>query len=311
MYSLYQGLYDRFNFHYSPAFSDESLNYWERSLFQRLCVMFEIGGEPEAGAGQVQWDMDALYYGLFRIGFLALFESKTYGAVFQPATPAGIGMFYQPTGMTVNTPYFQIDEPLVIGEQCEVLKLTPDYMGVWDIVGKYAKEMQQMDVAIRQSALNARFAYAIAAPDKKSAESAVALMERLGNGDAAVVYDTRMAKSIEDGTYQVPWQQFDRDLKQNFILPELLECRRTMLEDFYREIGIRTTQKKKERQITQEQEAQDAATFNRRSVWNRCLDQSVERVNKLLGLHLTVKYNEPEEVERIVANDTNQKPAGG
>lgn len=308
MYSLYQGMYDRCFSPFTPSFSSESLSYWERSLFQRLCVMFEIEGEPEAGANQVQWDMDSLYYGLFRIGFLALFRSNTYGAVFQPATPAGIGIFYQPTGMTVNTPYFQIDRPLVIGAECEVLKLTPDYMGVWDIVGKYAKELQNMDVAIRQSAINARFAYAIAAPDRKTAESAAALMERLENGDTAVVYDTRMKQNIEDGTYQVPWQQFDRDLKQNFILPDLLECRRTMLEDFYREIGVKTTQKKRERQITQEQEAQDEATFNRRSVWNRCLDQSIERVNDLLGLHLRVKYNEPEEVERRVAAHTNTQP---
>lgn len=308
MYSLYQGMYDRCFSPFTPSFSSESLSYWERSLFQRLCVMFEIEGEPEAGANQVQWDMDSLYYGLFRIGFLALFRSNTYGAVFQPATPAGIGIFYQPTGMTVNTPYFQIDRPLVIGAECEVLKLTPDYMGVWDIVGKYAKELQNMDVAIRQSAINARFAYAIAAPDRKTAESAAAMMERLENGDTAVVYDTRMKQNIEDGTYQVPWQQFDRDLKQNFILPDLLECRRTMLEDFYREIGVKTTQKKRERQITQEQEAQDEATFNRRSVWNRCLDQSIERVNDLLGLHLRVKYNEPEEVERRVAAHTNTQP---
>lgn len=309
MYSLYNGLYDQCFFTFRPSFSDESLSYWERSLFQRLCVMFEISGEPEFSANQVQWDMDALYYGLFRIGFLAMFRSNTYGAVFQPATPAGIGMFYQPTGMTINTPYFQIERPLLVGQECEVLKLTPDYMGVWDIVGKYAKELQNMDVAIRQSAINARFAYAIAAPDRKTAESAVAMMERLENGDTAVVYDTRMKQNIEDGTYQVPWQQFDRDLKQNFILPDLLECRRTMLEDFYREIGVKTTQKKRERQITQEQEAQDEATFNRRNVWNRCLDQSIERVNNLLGLHLRVKYNEPEEVERHVAAHTNTQPA--
>lgn len=308
MYSLYNGLYDQYFSNFRPSFSDESLSYWERSLFQRLCVMFEISGEPEFAANQVQWDMDALYYGLFRIGFLAMFRSRTYGAVFQPATPAGIGMFYQPTGMTINTPYFQIERPLLIGQECEVLKLTPDYMGVWDIVGKYAKELQNMDVAIRQSAINARFAYAIAAPDKKTAESAVAMMERLENGDTAVVYDTRMKQDIEDGTYKVPWQQFDRDLKQNFILPELLECRRTMLEDFYREIGVKTTQKKRERQITQEQEAQDEATFNRRSVWNRCLEQSIERVNALLGLSLSVKYNEPEEVERRVAAHTNTQP---
>lgn len=299
MYSLYSGVYDRGIGWMRPTYSGESLGYWERSLFQRLTAMFKWEGFPDPGSNQIRWDKDAFLYGLFRLGYLPCFQSKRYGIVFQPGTPAGIGLFYQPTGMTISTPYFQFGRPLSIGIECEVLKLTPDYRGIWDIVSKYAQEMQYLDVAIRQSSLNARFAYAIAAQNKQSADSAKAMMERLANGETAIVYDTKMSKDLETGEWRVPWQQFDRDLKQNFILPELVEVRRMLLTDFYKEIGVKIAPEKKERQIVSEQSASDAETFNRREVWNQCLQESVDRYNDFFGQNLKVEYNEPKESEVI------------
>ncbi len=295
MYSLFNGQYDRGFWCGRPTYSGESLSYWERSLFQRLTAMFKWEGLPTPSNTQIRWDKDAFLYGLFRLGYLPCFRSNRYGIVFQPGTPAGIGLFYQPTGMTINTPYFQFGRPLIIGIECEVLKLTPDYRGIWDIVSKYAQEMQYLDVAIRQSSLNARFAYAIAAKNKQSADSAKAMMERLANGETAIVYDTNMSKDIETGEMHVPWQQFDRDLKQNFILPELVEVRRMLLTDFYKEIGVKIAPEKKERQIVSEQAASDSETFNRREVWNQVLQESVDRYNKFFDQNLKVTYNEPEQ----------------
>lgn len=297
MYSLYNGIYDRSCLLYKPTYSAESLTYWERSLFQRMTAMFKFEGLPEPGPEQVRWDKDAFLYGLFKIGYLVCFKSNTYGILFQPATPYGIGLFYQPTGMTINTPYFQFGRPLRIGEECEVIKLTPDYRGIWDIITKYAQEFQYLDVAIRQSSLNARFAYGIAASNQRQAETAKTMMEKLANGETAIIYDPAMVKDPETKEVRMPWQQFDRDLKQNFILPELIEVRRKILTDFYKEIGVKVAPEKKERQITSEQEASDAGVYNRREVWNQTLQESVDRYNNFFGQSMKVTYNEPERGE--------------
>lgn len=306
MYAPYGNYYGAGVFTPNMSFSDFSLTYWERSLFQRMTALFTIDGLPEGGEGQIRWDKEAFLYGLFRRGFLVILESKTYGKVPLPGTPTGYGLQYQPIAMTITSPFFRFTEPLIIGRQCEVLKLTPDYRGIWDIITKCAQELQYMDVAIRQSSLNARFAYAVAAGNRNDADTAQAIFEKLANGETAIVYDPKfsMRKNQVTGELTLPWEQFDRNLKQNFVLPELLECRKTMLTDFYREIGIKIIPDKKERSITGEQEALDAEAFNRREVWNRCLQESVDQVNRSYGLDIRITVN-MDEMERGLIGDTN------
>ena len=297
MLDCYNGMYDGYCGYADGApFNFRSKAYWERSLFQRMRTLFIFDGLPEEN-----WDKDAFLFGLYKIGFLAVFKSRTYGDVFQPATPYGIGLNFQPVGMNINTPFFRFDRPLIIGRECEVIKLTPDYHGIWDIVSRCAEELMLLDVAIRLASINARFAYMIAASDDKSARSVKAILERLTNGEPAVVYNVNLAKQLttSGSDTRIPWEQFDRDLKKNFILPELLEARRTTLTDFYREIGIRIAPDKKERIQTREAVSYDAETFNRREVWNISLQESLRRVNDFLGTNITARYNEPIELTEL------------
>ena len=91
----------------------------------------------------------------------------------------------------------------------------------------------------------------------------------------------------------MPWQQFDRDLKQNFILPELIEARRAIVDDFYKEIGVRIPDDKRERMITSEVSADEAQTFIRRDVWANSLKDSLMKFNAMYGTDIKVKANEP------------------
>lgn len=292
----------------NPSFSAMSLNYWERSLFQRLRTLFVFEGLPVGGANQVQTDADAFLYGLFVRGFLAVFKTNQYGVTFQPATPTGYGLQGQPTGMQIATPYFSFSRPLVIGAECEVLKLTPDYSGIWDIVQKYARELQLVEVAIRQSTINARMAYVLAASDDKQAASLKAMMERVENADPYMIYNKGIEgkSKLVTGQPELPWAQWDRDLKKNFILPELLDARRTIITDFYREMGVPIPQDKKERVNTLETQTNMSEFFNRREIWRQCLEESNKRINRMYGLNLSAKFAD-EEVLKDAVQITDSK----
>lgn len=292
----YGGYYNRDNgFADSKQYNVLDRAYWRKSLFQRIRALFVFDGLPEAGKGQVQTDYNAFLYALFSLGFLAVFRSKTYGITFQPATPTGYGLQYQPTGMQIATPYFQFDRPLIIGKECEVIQLTPDYCGVMDIIERCAEELMYNDVAIRLASLNARFAYAIAATDDKTARTIKAIMERLTNGEQGIVYDAKLNRTLANGDSDVPWVQFDRDLKKNFVLPELLEARRTILTDFYRELGVQSAIDKRERVNVIDSIAYQAETFNRRQVYEQSLTTSLDRVNHMFDINITFKYTELKE----------------
>lgn len=307
MYTPYTN-YPAPHYYQHPTFSTFSKAYWERSLFQRMRTMFKFDGLLEGGENQVKWDKDSFLYGLLAMGFYAVFESRKWGIVFQPAAPTGIGLMYQPTGMTVNSPYFSFTRPLIIGRECSLIKLTPDFRGVWDLIEKCSSELMYMDVAIRLSQVNARFAYAIAVSNQKDADSVKAILQKFENGEPGVTYDARLRlPPAGDGEPQVPWVLWDRELKKNFILPELLDARKVILDDFYRELGVRAMPDKKERYIQSEVQRYDDETFNRREAWNITLQESLEETNRMFGIHLTAEFNEPpREEEMLVTQSLNQ-----
>lgn len=297
MYQCYQGHYDMQaygNFR-PPSLSMDVLNYWERSFFQRMRALFKITGLPDAAPGQIGWDYDALLYQLLKTGYTVVFNSKTYGLVVQYGAPTGFGLQFQPRGMMIQTPFFQFDRPLEIGRECAVIKLTPDYRGVWDIIEKYAVEMQQIEVSVRQATVNSRFAYAAIAKNDKDARTLRALFEKLENGEPSVIVNSDLQKpqlSKDNAQWQLPIMQFDRDISKNFILPDLLDVRRTVLTDFYRELGIKVQPDKKERLLVNESQSADAETFNRREVWKISLDESVKVCNDMYGTNIKIELND-------------------
>lgn len=301
MYSYgnaYNSLYTRSGFgDGSPQFS---MDYWTRGLYQRLTALINFKNLPEAAPGQYGWDLDALKYGLYYMGFLVVFRSRTYGIVPQPCTLTGYGLQYQPTGAMVATPYFQFERPLKLGLEAELIKLTPNYCGIMDIVTKYAAELKEIDVSIKSAARNSRFGYALIADSDKSARSLKAVREKIINGDDAII-DEKLIRS-KAGIDQLPWYEFDRDLKQNYILGDLLEARRTTLADFYKEIGVKMLDDKRERMITDEVDAQTAQTFIRSEVWIEALKESVKKVNTMFGTNIEVELNAPDDLGGGIAD---------
>ena len=272
-----------------------SMDYWSRSLMQRLSALIDFEGLPENSTDGVQyaWDKDALKFGLFMLGYQIVFKSSTYGVVPQPGGITGFNIQYQPAAATVNTPFFQFTEPLKIGIDCELIKLTPDYSGVYDIITKYAAELKEIDTSIRSSARNSRLAFVMAAKNDRSARTLQAIRERIINGEDAII-DEKALRGDKANPEDLPWYQFDRDLKNNYILGDLLDARRTTLVDFYREIGVRMLDDKKERMLTAEVDAGNAETFIRSEVWIETLKESCEKVNAMFGTNIIPKLNRPD-----------------
>lgn len=269
-----------------------SMDYWQRSLLQRLTAMIDFEGLPQTGPDQYGWDKDALKYALFMLGYQVVFRSKTYGVVVQPGTLSGYSLQFQPSDVMVSTPYFQFTEPLKLGINAELIKLCPDYYGLFDTITKYSAELKEIDTSIRSAARNSRLAYALIAAGDKGARTLQAVREKIINGDDVIIDEKIMRDKVNPE--QPPWFQFDRDLKSNYILGDLLEARRNTLVDFYREIGVRMLDDKKERMISAEVDAGNAETFIRSEVWIETLKESCAKVNEMFGTNIIPILNEPD-----------------
>ena len=121
---------------YTPSmvksFNNKVFIFWERALFQRAASVIDFHGLPDTWEGTRK---DFFIYCLFKFGFIGVMDTKDYGLIFQPGTLMGYDLYYQPTKFIIANPHISIgNNEFTIGQDAELIKLTPDYMGIWDII---------------------------------------------------------------------------------------------------------------------------------------------------------------------------------
>lgn len=251
--------------------------YWSRSLFQRMASVIEFT-VPKAWEGKTK---DFFVYCLFKYGFVAIFYDEKFGLSFQPAAPKGHDFYYQPTSVLVSNP--MLNREFQIGTEAELLKLSPDYYGYWDIIDYYAEKLSMLDVSINSSIVNSKLAYLLGAKTKGAANALKKLLDLINKGEPAVVYDSRIFDDPSSKGDVSPFQTWFRDaMKQNYITTDLLQDFQTILNNFDREIGIPTVPyQKKERLVESEAESTVLDSKARSTVWIETLDSSIKEVKQL------------------------------
>lgn len=278
---------------YSPsqikAYNNESFAFWERSLFQRACSTIEFN-VPWLGKTK-----NFLLYCLWKFGYVAVFDHNVYGLSFQPATLNGFNFYYQPTEAIISNPAYQ--DRLVIGNNCELLQLTPDYFGTWDIISYYAKKLSELDKAINISIINNTTPNILGAKNKSAAAALKKVVDEINKGTPIVVYDKIIDSSDLDG--QSPFESLMREhIKESYITTDQLRDFQTILNNFDTEIGIPTIPyEKKERMVSSEVDSRIIDSQSRATIWVDCLNSSMSLINQMFNTSMsaTLRFN-PEKI---------------
>lgn len=278
--------------------NSQVFNFWERTLFQRAMSVIEID-VPEEWGGSVK---DFLYYCLFRFGNVGVFYLPEYGLTFNPGSLYGFNLYYQPTNYIVANPSINETLDLKIGEDVEILKLTPDYLGIWDIISYYSEKLSMLDSAINMSIINSKLAWILGARNKSIAQTIKKIFDKINRGDPLVVYDAKMQDDPQ--TKKEPWQFLERQsIKNSYITTDQLMDFQTILNDFDNQIGIPTVPyQKKERMVTYEAQSRVMDSTSRSIVWKNTLDECFKLVNSHFGTNLSCELRfEPggEEIEQL------------
>lgn len=287
-------------------FNNDVFRFWSRSLFQRAISAITIDGMPEEWSGPVQ---DFFNWCLFRIGFLGVFETEKFGLVFQPCTLKGYDFYYQPTGILVNNPLMQ-DTEFKLGSEAELIKLTPDYMGIFDVVAYYAEKLALLDSAINMSIINNKVAFILGGKNKAVIQALQKIMDKINSGEPAVYFDSRIADDPQ--SKDSPFQEWRRDsMKQNYLTTDQLKDFQTIINNFDAEVGIPTIPyEKAERMVTDEATSRTIDGTARARVWIETLNSSFDNVNNHFGLDLSASLTyemtddqEPEQEPEEVSED--------
>ena len=302
--------------HYIPSqvksFNNMTFMLWQRALFQRACSTLKIT-LPEI------WkpNRDLMYWCLFAIGYVGCGYLPEVGKWFNPGTFTGFDFYYKPKTFLLVNPYLQGGKKtyeLAIGKDCQIIKLTPDFRGIWDVICYYAEKLATIDVAINTAIINSKFAYIVGTKNKAAAEVLKKLFDNVNSGEPAVFFDKKLAN---DGTdKEEPWQALFRDsLKQSYIVTDLLQDFQTIINDFDTEVGIPTLPyQKKERMVTDEATSKQIDATSRSIVWYETLKNSFEIANDFMGfpegdrLEVELRYTTEggeENVDRKADTDRN------
>lgn len=273
--------------HYFPSTiksrNNRSFAYWERALFQRAQSVIDFDF-PDEWSGEIK---DFIVYCLFRFGYGCVSENEQFGKFFQPCTLSGYNFYYQPTKAIISNPLLDTGHSeLIIGETCELVKLTPDYMGIWDIIDYYAEKLSNLDNAINMGLINNKYPYIFGARNKSGANAIKKIMDNVNKGEPTIVYDARITDDAN--TEQEPWQFLDLNVKDHYLTDAQLRDFQTLLNNFNTEIGIPTVPyEKKERMVTSEAESKQVESLARATIWIDTLNSSFEKVNDMFDLNLS------------------------
>ena len=280
------------------SYNNDTFDLWQRALFQRACSTLILKVPKEWRKSK-----DLLYWCLFAYGYAGCGTLPELGRWFNPGTINGYDFYYHPKFFILNNPYYSnngIDKTLEIGKDCELLRLTPDYKGIWDVITYYAEKLAVIDVAINSAIINSKFAYIVGAKNRAAAEVLKKLFDKVNSGEPSVFFDSKLAN---DGTdKEEPWQFLDRNVKENYIVMDLLRDFQTVINDFDTEVGIPTLPyEKKERLVTDEAQSKQIDATSRSIIWYDTLKDSFDIANEFLGLsgedklEVTLRYEADKE----------------
>lgn len=285
-----------------------AFDYWVRSLFQRASSNL-IFGLPEFWRGDIE---NFWYYVLLRNGFISVQdltkvskEGEKIGMCFSPARLDGYNFYYQYTHTNISNPTLSETLHLEIGKECELVCLTPDKMGIWDVIERYAEMLSNLDNAINMSIINSKVPFILGGKNKAAVEALKKIMDKVNSGQPAVFFDNRLQDDAQ--TKDIPFQflKLLDNPKQNYLTTDQLMDLHTILSDFDSEVGIPTIPyQKKERETEFESESKVADGQARSLVWDRSIKASLANVKKLYpDLNITFKLRW--EVNENVTSENN------
>lgn len=272
------------------SINNRTFCFWSRALFQRAVSVFDFS-VPEEWEGSVK---DFFHYCLFAGGFVAVFNDDKFGISFQPCTLGGYNFYYQPSFVIVTNPLFS--KQMEIGKECELLKLSPDYRGIWDVIEYYAEKLSLLDNAINASLINSKLAYIVSASTKQAAQAIKKIFDNINSGEPAAFWDKNILR--DPVTKEAPFDIVNTvdHMGKVYLTTDQLNDQQTILRSFDAEIGIPTLPyNKKERLVTDEANMRKYDSQARALVWYETLTSSINRIKELypdIKLSVSLHYGD-------------------
>lgn len=256
--------------------NNQTGRFYQRYLLKKALAVFKWK-LPE------WWDENYFLYVLYCRGFLAVFDTEEFGVIPQECGLQGYNVFYRPTDVVIANPLLKAQRRR-IGQDAVLMQLQPDYMGILDLTAHYAEKMALASSAINQNLWHTKIATIFFAKSDAEQQTIKKAYDRMSDGTPMVV----VHKNLRDPDGNLNYEVFNRDVKQSYVISDLIADLRKIEAEFDTRIGIpNANTDKRERLITDEVNANNVETTILSDMWMDSIQDGIKNIRDMFGLEIT------------------------
>lgn len=286
---------------YDVADVSDGYNYWNFKLLNLIINMFEYEGLPESLPAR-EIELNLLMTGH------AVIIARRGGKLFTPITSiSGYNEYYQPTWAVFANPKVISWKRWKIGIDCSIiynnsLQDSVFYLksdsGLLSFINRYARQLADIESTINIYLVNSRASWMPVTDDNITLESVKLFLKKLVAGKRSIVTDSNIIQKFRSV-----------DLNPHPVkdgINDLLIARDKILEQFYRDVGIRMYQPKKAQVTESELESNDQLLLINTDDMLQARQRGLEAVNDMFGTDIKVRLNKKFDVREVMSNEQTQ-----
>lgn len=258
--------------------ANAGVEFYKRLLYTKIYSTLDFT-LPET------WKKNYFRFWLFHVGSIGVIYTNEFGWVAQPYSIIQLDLYYNPKIIQVYNQFIKTPKIGAVGVNAGIIKCMDDYWGLDDIVTRYATDLAQCDRSIEVNLMNSNVTAFFKAKNKKDADAIKEAYAEATTGEPFVVVNKEV---MDDESIETLLP----NMKNNYLVNDLLQSRRGIINAFLTEIGIRNANyDKRERLNSQEVSENNDETSAIISVIYDNIKKSMEEVNEISGLNLGVKLH--------------------
>ena len=275
-------------------------DYWYFKLLNLVINMFDYDNLP-SGISRRDLEINLIMTGH------AVIVSKKDGTLFTPLTNVfGYDEYYQPVWASFANPVVVTAKKYTIGKDCEIiynnsLQDSIYYIkadsGLSTFVGRYARQLADVEATANIYSVNSRLVSIPVSNDNSVIESLKAFFTNLSFGKRAIVTDSNIIENFRNV-----------DINRTGIkdgINDWLIARDKILEQFFRDLGIRMNNQKKAQVNSEEVESNDQLLLISADDMLKTRQDGIEKVNNMFGTNITVKLNPLYNIKNVEGGESD------
>lgn len=191
-------------------------------------------------------------------------------------------VYYMPTIYTISNTALSFSKNLKIGEECVVIRNNTMYQSILPLLQRYISLLVENDISLTLATINSRIMQILTAGTNNTRESAELYIEKIKNGDLAIIGDTPIFDTTD-------FNLLSSNQGKTGVITDLIELQQYTKASLYNELGLNANYNMKRESINSgESVLNDDMLLPLVDDMLRCRQECFDKVNDKYGTDIKV-----------------------